>query len=152
MIPQVNDSVLPQGHVEIMRRAQANAEGFGGQVAQAEDRFGGDISEAASAVQNQLDVQDVTNTHVKLAQASVDGAQAVQAMASRLPSGDQSLVPQANSYMDTYLQNISDSAQTAKGRQLAATAGASLQADITRHAINVQGELNGAAAVNRYTR
>jgi len=150
MIPQVNDSVLPQGHVEIMRRAQANAEGFGGQVAQAEDRFGGDISEAASAVQNQLDVQDVTNTHVKLAQASVDGAQAVQAMASRLPSGDQSLVPQANSYMDTYLQNISDSAQTAKGRQLAATAGASLQADITRHAINVQGELNGAAAVNRY--
>ena len=114
MIPQVNDSVEPQGKIEIMRRAQAKAEDFGGQVAQAEDRFAGDVGEAASAIQTQMDVQDVTATHVKLAQASVAGVQAVQQTASQLAPGDQSLVPQVNAYMDKCNQAIADAATTAK--------------------------------------
>lgn len=150
MIPQVQDSVLPEGHVEIMRRAQAKAEDFGGQVAQAQERFGGDVAQAATAVQDQLDVQDVTNTHVALAQASVDGLKQAQALASQLPAGDQSLVPQVNAYIDQRNQQIADSAQTAKGRMLATVGGAQVAGDVARHAIGLQGEMNGAAAVNSY--
>lgn len=150
MIPQIQDSVLPEGHVEIMRRAQAKAEDFGGQVAQAQAGFGKDIAEGASALQDHLEIQDVTNVYTKMAQARADWTQNLKDRVNQTTPGDQTLVPGMVSDMDKYFQAGSEVAQTQKGQKLWTQMSAGLTAEMTEKAIGQQSYLDGQAAINNH--
>ena len=150
MIPQVNDSVLPQGHVEIMRRAQAKAEDFGGQVAQAQERFSGDVAQGAEAV-NAVDQNNGRLWAYNAASQAYTGlSKSFNEQVNSLDPNDPEFSQKVSGLSDTFhsqIQQASDDAMAAAPTEFARKIVASHMAmnghALMQHAMGEQARLTG---------
>jgi len=150
MIPQIQESVEPQGKIEIMRRGQANANDFGGQIADGMERLATGLNEAANQAQQFAETQDVTNVHVAMAKARADWTQNLQDRASQAQPGDDTFAPTLMKDMGSYFDQGAASASTLKGQQLWARSAADMASEFGQKAIGIQSDLAGKAAINDY--
>ena len=150
IIPTIQDSVEPQGKIEIMRRGQADASDFGGQMAQGLGRIGSGLDEAAGQIQQYQTTQDVTGVYKNMAQARADWTQNLQDRAAQAQPGDDTFAPKLMKDMSTYFEQGAASAATPRGQQIWAQQSAEMASQFGQKAIEIQAGLTAQAAVNDF--
>lgn len=146
VIQPYNDSVLPQGGLNV----QANPNAFGANVGAAVQNVGAAGVDLAETIQRNEIQDDVTNVHVAMAKKRAEWQQKLVDMTNSTQPGDNTFAPRVIDGLQKDLTSLGDTVKTRQGQQTFAKMSADMTSMFGQEAIGIQSRLDGEFAKNQY--
>lgn len=150
-ISQYTQQNIAQGAQTYAQGRQANATDMGGTVGTGMTQVGQGLGDAATAMFQIKQQEDVTDVHVKMAKAQIELENQFRDLATKAPPGTKDFQQQVGNLTQEYLSKVGEGVQTRAGQSLFANMAGNLAQNMNSKSVAFQASLDGEYAKVQYT-